>query len=358
VIALCLLVTIGLTIYFVNLGTQDFVRFFNLLEEDRMAEWLSTHAFIGSAIVLFIVAIRKGRRERRLPWGYLGLLLLFIFTVGEEISWGQRIFGIITPGFFVENSSQAETNLHNVFQEQTGLLTRHLVALFCIAVGVVFPLLNRYTDWFKKLVERLSIPVPSMGLIVPFAIAAAASLEPFSAKDEEVGELVAALASFFWMLIEFLDEMNKPVIRIPELKFVPRAAAVAIFTLVLAGSIIYGLHSSRLKADAFDEEFGVVSINAEEFAAIQAAIPGPNNEVACAIFDVRGHGFRALALSDFQQCDPTTPLDVYCLNGEGQWVNDNLSQISIVPELNQVTFLSAQEGYCALLQDRPTSQQQ
>jgi hypothetical protein len=33
---------------------------------------------------------------------------------GEEISWGQRIFGWATPDFFRENNIQGETNFHNM----------------------------------------------------------------------------------------------------------------------------------------------------------------------------------------------------------------------------------------------------
>ncbi|MEM6498571.1 MAG: hypothetical protein AAF709_17830, partial [Pseudomonadota bacterium] len=40
--------------------------------------------------------------------------LLFFFAAGEEISWGQRIFGWESSEFFVERNYQAETNIHNL----------------------------------------------------------------------------------------------------------------------------------------------------------------------------------------------------------------------------------------------------
>jgi hypothetical protein len=41
-------------------------------------------------------------------------VLLLIVMAGEEISWGQRIFGWATPEFFRENNIQGETNFHNM----------------------------------------------------------------------------------------------------------------------------------------------------------------------------------------------------------------------------------------------------
>jgi len=52
-------------------------------------------------------------RRRRNVW-FLLLALLFFFGGGEEISWGQRIFGWDTPQAFEQANVQRETNIHNL----------------------------------------------------------------------------------------------------------------------------------------------------------------------------------------------------------------------------------------------------
>lgn len=53
--------------------------------------------------------------------GVLGSRFAFILCIAwlifalEEISWGQRIFGIESPEFFLEHNYQQETNIHNFF---------------------------------------------------------------------------------------------------------------------------------------------------------------------------------------------------------------------------------------------------
>ncbi len=45
---------------------------------------------------------------------FLLLALLFLFGAGEEISWGQRIFGWSTPAAYSKMNLQHETNIHNL----------------------------------------------------------------------------------------------------------------------------------------------------------------------------------------------------------------------------------------------------
>lgn len=42
------------------------------------------------------------------------LALVFFFGFGEEISWGQRIFGVQTPEPLREINEQSELNIHNL----------------------------------------------------------------------------------------------------------------------------------------------------------------------------------------------------------------------------------------------------
>ena len=67
-------------------------------------------------IVAFVMVARKYARQRNwlaMVTAILVAIVLFVM-VGEELSWGQRIFGWATPDSFASINEQSETNLHNL----------------------------------------------------------------------------------------------------------------------------------------------------------------------------------------------------------------------------------------------------
>ena len=107
--------------------------------EDSLLEW-------GQFLCVFISAglfTIMGFRLLRMGQYGIGLLYVLIglsafFVAGEEISWGQRVFGWSTPEALDEINHQGETNVHNI---------RWVQALFGYVVllggmyGTVTPLL-------------------------------------------------------------------------------------------------------------------------------------------------------------------------------------------------------------------------
>jgi len=85
--------------------------------EDGIFENLTAiNFFISSLALVFIVyQLSKSESKRKInKITIIAFLSLFFFVLGgEEISWGQRIFGWGTPEFFSGNV-QHETNLHNL----------------------------------------------------------------------------------------------------------------------------------------------------------------------------------------------------------------------------------------------------
>ena len=93
-----------------------------------------------------------------------GTVVLFI--AGEEISWGQRIFGYPTPDWIVERNRQREFNFHNLYGVHNPLEvgSRYGVQLLCMVACAAF-----FTDR-----QRIrGIPVPSilltLGLLTIFS---------------------------------------------------------------------------------------------------------------------------------------------------------------------------------------------
>lgn len=84
--------------------------------EDGFAESVQVIFYSLSLILSLIIARRRLRSgERLIPFLFLGLSLAFLFMIGEETSWGQRIFGWQTADSLAAVNKQDETNLHNIY---------------------------------------------------------------------------------------------------------------------------------------------------------------------------------------------------------------------------------------------------
>jgi hypothetical protein len=80
--------------------------------EDGLIEDLSAFFWLaGFVSCLWYLLIRGGYRHRRMM--ILFCIVCFI-CLGEEISWGQRIFHITTPNILLKLNMQGEFNFHNI----------------------------------------------------------------------------------------------------------------------------------------------------------------------------------------------------------------------------------------------------
>jgi hypothetical protein len=68
---------------------------------------------IALSAVTFLHCYRREGLSLSTLW-HLGLALLCTFLLGEEISWGQHIFGFESSERMVQINAQAESNLHNL----------------------------------------------------------------------------------------------------------------------------------------------------------------------------------------------------------------------------------------------------
>lgn len=127
----------------------------------------------------------------------------------EEISWGQRLFGIESPDFFKRHSDQKETNLHKVFQQWTGLKTRWIAGLALIVYGTLLPLTRpRKADAW---ITRLGLRLPPRFLALGFAIGSVAAIVDMPTGDEEeFGEYILSLCLALFMLSEWLAARAHP----------------------------------------------------------------------------------------------------------------------------------------------------
>ena len=89
-----------------------------ITDEDHPLEDSQALLNVVAAALLVACAVRLVRRKG--PTGGAMLLvfcaLLMLVIAGEEISWGQRIFGFGTPSDLADLNNQDEFNLHNITQ--------------------------------------------------------------------------------------------------------------------------------------------------------------------------------------------------------------------------------------------------
>lgn len=81
----------------------------------RNAIFIKSACQLVAAIAFIKVARHYFRQRQRLAIiTAIAMVLLLGLMIGEELSWGQRIFGWGTPSFLAEINSQSEINLHNI----------------------------------------------------------------------------------------------------------------------------------------------------------------------------------------------------------------------------------------------------
>ena len=150
-----------------------------LASEDSLIEDLGA-AFLLVAFSFLLLAYIKssgttncffGARTKRNVWLLL-LALLMLVCLGEEISWGQRLFGWNTPSGFKPLNAQQETNLHNLWifhakhpdgsrKNELALLlnANRLLSIFWLVYCVAIPLLVTFSRGAGRLVSFFGFPV-------------------------------------------------------------------------------------------------------------------------------------------------------------------------------------------------------
>ena len=109
--------------------------------EDSFLEWPQFFLVLAASLIFGITGVRLLRGGQWLA-GLIYLLLALgsFFVAGEEISWGQRVFGWSTPDSLDAINHQGETNVHNIRLVQRVF---SFAVLLGSAYGVAAPLLRQ-----------------------------------------------------------------------------------------------------------------------------------------------------------------------------------------------------------------------
>ncbi len=153
------------------------------------------------ALLLTLYRLFSLWSKKKIIWRIMtiGLSLFLLFGFGEEISWGQRIFGWSSDGFFQENNTQGEINIHNL--ELWGIRLNFLISQVFTVLLSIYVLGGSYfyrkKENFRKFIDNAGIPIPSgfqiIWVIFPLALMLAIS----HSQKWEILEISLALAGFF-----------------------------------------------------------------------------------------------------------------------------------------------------------------
>lgn len=172
-------------------------------------EWAQSILFLWTAIALAIAA-RSSRQHIGVRACMVGAMLLALFVLGEELSWGQQLgLGVETSSSWREINVQGESNLHNLAYIQR---YRHFSYLLIAVVGLGFMLLYKTIarvrrSWVSELVLPRFLVVAFVVMIAAFILrewmyqmpdiqSSMWQVDRFARSFAEVGELAIAAAGF------------------------------------------------------------------------------------------------------------------------------------------------------------------
>jgi hypothetical protein len=179
--------------------------------EDGFAESLQV-VFYGLALLFCMRVIVRLRRaaHHHVAVLYAVVAIGLVFMLGEELSWGQRIWGWNTPDAMRGINKQEETNLHNIYGVGS---TFKWLQLVIGAYGTLLPILVQKLPAHSRQRRFLNWVVPHYTLIPYFAMLfawriyrnlfdAPRELYFVVAEYNEVLELVLAMGLFLFMVFQ------------------------------------------------------------------------------------------------------------------------------------------------------------
>lgn len=194
------------------------------------------------SLVFFAMTARKYFKQRNRLGGVLSILICLVLFVmaGEELSWGQRIFGWATPEAIAEINAQNETNLHNMatqaFQNTLYFGGWLLLIGFSFWRKTLSGIINKV-----KPLAFLANWLPPMSFVLIFAVGFGfcdpLSSETGLAYGSNLFIVIATLIILVAMCVKYIKERNNPMVN--------RVITVtAIFLFVLISNLFFSrVHS-------------------------------------------------------------------------------------------------------------------
>jgi len=195
-----LMLLLGYILFYTNLHSFEIY-----VEEDGTVEWLTVVGLVAGCIVC---ASRFIKLFKTRSWWFLTvtavLCLLLFMVAGEEISWGQRIFGIKSSSFFIKNNTQHEMNFHNLVLDGVKLnkliFSIGLIVALFLYLGIM-PIVYQKSLPVKRFIDRSGVPVARVYQVIAFLLLFILTSLLRHEKNSELLECGAA--SLFFLIVLF-----------------------------------------------------------------------------------------------------------------------------------------------------------
>ena len=202
------------------------------VEEDGVVETLGACLLLVGSAFFALTFIRRCRTGA-ISLEQVVLLLLaiaFFFGAGEEISWGQRLFGLDTPSGLENANAQKELNVHNLDALDGWLNVDRLFQVFWLVLGVVIPIAAARSDRLRimfatrlpvfpvwvatllianQLIAELATVMKGIGGI-EYNGTVAFEQARFEVTETMVAAILAIGAFALWKASRLLDEVSSP----------------------------------------------------------------------------------------------------------------------------------------------------
>jgi tetratricopeptide (TPR) repeat protein len=201
--------------------------------EDLLGEW--TQVFFFAATLIGSLFLTRYTHPYRLFFAVLALACFYV--VGEEISWGQRLFSFASPEFFQHHNLQQEVNLHNFLTGPTATWQKRIVEIGLVAglagYGLIYPLLQRNGNRLAQWLADHGLPVPPLYLSPYFITGALCEVRLFSFNEAEIAELLIAMALAFLTLHYILLNQGEQA---PVTPWMPAIAMAGVVLICFSGA--------------------------------------------------------------------------------------------------------------------------
>lgn len=166
----------------------------------------------GTVVVYLLAAglfIATGRRISQPALVRWLLAALLVFIAGEELNWGQRIFGIETPEAISRHNVQRELSVHNLTAFHGN--NRAFGLLFVFALGIGLPILAKISRRVREYCARSGVPlssIPAMALFISGAVVMALPRLAMGEINFELDELGEFLVGLGFLAFAYNDRAN------------------------------------------------------------------------------------------------------------------------------------------------------
>lgn len=208
--AIAITITVALCVLFAAIYDSSVDSYLHVLREDGPAEWATAlMAWLAGLLTLYH-ALRTWQTTRTIHWFALGFGLACLLIGFEEISWGQRLFGVETPDTIARYNTKDEINLHNMFPFLTGVRTRYIYSVIVLFYGIMMPLLSLAAP-VRRAYDRYDVIVPGVSLVPLFFVAGLlAFFDQPTGEEEELAEMLIAAGFLLTIGLQLIRVRARP----------------------------------------------------------------------------------------------------------------------------------------------------